>query len=87
MNIKKHHFAAASQCMPSWLPAAKFSLPAADDLCVSTDRMSVEDLEKNRYGLEIARLNVTQAAAKRAQSFAKPGIVTDAVIADIKVRR
>lgn len=48
--------------------------------------MSVEDLEKNRYGLEIARLDVAQAAAKKALSFAKPGIVSDAVIADIKVR-
>lgn len=47
--------------------------------------MSVEDLEKSRYGLEIARLDVSQASAKKALSFAKPGIVTDAVIADIKV--
>lgn len=48
--------------------------------------MSVEDLEKNRYGFEIARLDVAQASAKKALSFAKAGIVTDAVIADIKVR-
>lgn len=49
------------------------------------DRMSVEDLEKNRYGLEIARLEIAQASTKKALGFAKPGIVSDAVISDVKV--
>lgn len=47
--------------------------------------MSVEDLEKNRYGLEIARLEIAQGSTKKALGFAKPGIVSDAVISDVKV--
>ncbi|KAL7416997.1 BRO1-like domain-containing protein [Mrakia frigida] len=72
----------ASHLPPAWtalITIKKFHFSAAAQY-----RMSVEDLEKNRYGLEIARLEVAQGLAKKALDNAKRGIVSDLVIADIK---
>jgi programmed cell death 6-interacting protein len=48
-------------------------------------RLSQEDLEKSRYGEEIARLKVAEACAKKGLDTGKRG-VADAVIADLRVR-
>ena len=48
-------------------------------------RLSQEDLEKNRYGEEIARLRVAEGLAKKGLDMSKSG-VADAVIQDLKVR-
>jgi hypothetical protein len=47
-------------------------------------RLSQEDLEKSRYGEEIARLRVAEACAKKGLDTGKRG-VADAVIADLRV--
>jgi programmed cell death 6-interacting protein len=47
-------------------------------------RLSQEDLEKSRYGEEIARLKVAEACAKKGLDTGKRG-VADAVIADLRV--
>ncbi|ORY32117.1 BRO1-like domain-domain-containing protein [Naematelia encephala] len=46
-------------------------------------RLSQEDLEKGRYGEEIARLKVADAAAKKGLDAGKRG-VADSVISDLK---
>ena len=47
-------------------------------------RLSKEDLEKSRYGEEIARLKVAEGCAKKGLDTGKRG-VADAVIADLRV--
>lgn len=47
-------------------------------------RLSQEDLEKNRYGDEIARLRVAEGLAKKGLDIGKKG-VSDSVIQDLKV--
>lgn len=48
-------------------------------------RLSQEDLDKSRYGEEIARLRVAEGLAKKGLDTGKRG-VADAVIADLRVR-
>jgi hypothetical protein len=47
-------------------------------------RLSQEDLEKSRYGEEIARLKVAEACAKKGLDTGKRG-VANSVIEDLKV--
>lgn len=47
-------------------------------------RMSQDDLERARYGDEIARLRLAEAAVKRALDIAKAGGVSASVAADLK---
>ena len=47
-------------------------------------RLSQEDLEKSRYGEEIARLRVAEGLVKKGLDVNKKG-VSDAVISDLKV--
>lgn len=48
-------------------------------------RLSQEDLEKSRYGEEIARLRAAEGLAKKGLDTGKKG-VADAVVSDLKVR-
>jgi programmed cell death 6-interacting protein len=49
-------------------------------------RLSQDDLEKSRYGEEIARLRVAEGLAKKGLDVGKKG-VSDAVISDLRVCR
>jgi programmed cell death 6-interacting protein len=47
-------------------------------------RLSQDDLDKSRYGEEIARLRVAESLAKKGLDTGKRG-VADAVVADLRV--
>ncbi|THH30031.1 hypothetical protein EUX98_g4157 [Antrodiella citrinella] len=47
-------------------------------------RKSVDDLEANRYGHEIARLSLAQALAQKGYDLARRGAVLNTVVNDIK---
>ena len=47
-------------------------------------RLSQEDLERSRYGVEVARLKVADGLAKKGLDVGKKG-VADAVVSDLRV--
>jgi hypothetical protein len=49
-------------------------------------RKSIEDLEADRYGQEIAHLALARSIATKAQDIARHGRVAPAVSADLKVK-
>ncbi|CDZ96580.1 Predicted signal transduction protein [Phaffia rhodozyma] len=74
---------AASSFLPSnW--TALMNVKQLHFQAVAHYRMGVEDLEKNRYGNEIARLEAAEGLVKKTLGQAKSGVVSDAVIGDIK---
>jgi programmed cell death 6-interacting protein len=49
-------------------------------------RLSIDDLEKSRYGEEIARLRVAEGLTKKGLDAGKRG-VAESVLSDLKVGR
>ncbi|KAJ3482919.1 hypothetical protein NLI96_g6648 [Meripilus lineatus] len=80
MGPRSHHFAFTSlQDWMSHLEAKQLHFAA-----VAQYRKSIDELESNRYGLEIARLSQAQTDIKKAYEVARSGKVSPSVLRDTK---